>query len=116
MTLKFATVAVAATAALFLAAAPPAMAQHHNHGGHGYHGYHGGSHGYHGGNYGAGIAGFAAGAILGGALASQPGYYYGPGYAYAPGRSVAWCERHYRSYDPRSGTYLGYDGYRHRCP
>jgi hypothetical protein len=22
----------------------------------------------------------------------------------------------YRSYDPRSGTYLGFDGYRHPCP
>ncbi|MGB9173724.1 BA14K family protein [Bradyrhizobium sp.] len=22
----------------------------------------------------------------------------------------------YRSYDPRSGTYLGYDGFRHPCP
>jgi hypothetical protein len=22
----------------------------------------------------------------------------------------------YRSYDPRSGTYLGNDGYRHPCP
>ncbi|MGB8044731.1 MAG: BA14K family protein [Pseudolabrys sp.] len=22
----------------------------------------------------------------------------------------------FRSYDPGSGTYLGYDGYRHPCP
>jgi hypothetical protein len=22
----------------------------------------------------------------------------------------------YRSYDPRSGTYMGNDGYRHPCP
>jgi hypothetical protein len=22
----------------------------------------------------------------------------------------------YRSYDPRSGTYMGYDGQRHPCP
>ncbi|MEJ2376948.1 MAG: BA14K family protein [Pseudolabrys sp.] len=51
-------------------------------------------------------------------------YYYGPGYgsyAYEPGPgyyapSVAWCEQHYRSYDPASQTYLGYDGYRHHCP
>ena len=28
---------------------------------------------------------------------------------------VDWCLDHYRSYDPRSDTYLGYDGYRHRC-
>jgi BA14K-like protein len=112
MNSKFAT-AVAATAALFLAAAPPAMARDHHHDHHG--GYHH-HHGHHGGNFGAGIAGFAAGAILGGALASQPDYYYAPGYAYAPGRSVRWCMRHYRSYDPGSGTYLGYDGYRHACP
>jgi BA14K-like protein len=121
MTSKFGKAAVAATAALFLAAATPAMAQHHGfhgHGGfHGHHGFH------HGGHFGAGIAGFAAGALLGGALASQP-YYYGPDYYpeydYAPapayGPSVAWCEQHYRSYDPRSGTYLGYDGLRHPCP
>ena len=113
MTLKFATAAVAATAALFLAAAPPAMARDHHQDRHG--GYHHRDRGHHGGNVGAGIFGFAAGAILGGALAAQPRY-YGSGYAYAPGRSVAWCESHYRSYDPRSGTYLGYDGYRHPCP
>ena len=32
------------------------------------------------------------------------------------GDSVAWCARRYRSYDPRSGTYLGSDGYRRACP
>lgn len=30
--------------------------------------------------------------------------------------SVAWCARRYRSYDPRSGTFIGADGYRHPCP
>ncbi len=71
---------------------------------------------------GGAIAGFAAGAILGGVLAAQQPYYYGgpgyyePSYAYAPGRSVAYCEQRFKSYDPRSGTYLGYDGYRHPCP
>ncbi len=30
--------------------------------------------------------------------------------------SVAYCMQTYRSYDPRSGTYLGYDGLRHPCP
>ena len=29
---------------------------------------------------------------------------------------VAYCMQTYRSYDPRSGTYLGYDGLRHPCP
>jgi len=30
--------------------------------------------------------------------------------------AVEYCMRRYRSYDPRSGTYIGYDGYRHPCP
>ena len=80
--------------------------------------------------WGAG-AGFAAGAIIGGALARP--YYYGPGpyysgpayygapapgyYAAPPaGDAVAYCMQRFKSYDPRSGTYLGYDGYRHPCP
>ena len=62
---------------------------------------------------------------LGSALAA-PGYYYDdPGYYYAPGPDVygaadpsaeAYCSQRYRSYDPASGTYLGYDGMRHPCP
>lgn len=86
---------------------------------------------------GAGIAGLAAGALLGGIIAGPrsyvaPGYYapgyYAPGYydpprvVYSPGRyqpwSAAWysyCEARYRSFDPRSGTFMGYDGRRHFC-
>jgi hypothetical protein len=30
--------------------------------------------------------------------------------------AVRYCMQRYRSYDPESGTYLGYDGYRHPCP
>ena len=93
-----------------------------------------------------GFAGPAiAGAIIGGAIlgATQPygygaydgygyapGYAYGPGYAYAPGYrrgyvagpayaagdAIAYCQQRFRSYDPASGTYLGYDGLRHPCP
>jgi hypothetical protein len=48
------------------------------------------------------IFGLAAGAILGNAAANN--------------NAVAYCSQRYRSYDPRSGTYLGYDGYRHPCP
>jgi BA14K-like protein len=78
--------------------------------------------------------GFVAGALLGGALFG-PRYYYGPGpYYYGPGPvvvpgpyvapgpypaegdPVAYCMARFRSYDPASGTYLGYDGYRHPCP
>jgi BA14K-like protein len=80
---------------------------------------------------GVGAAALATGAIIGGALAAQnQGYYpdqnysgYSPDYAYdAPpvaydnGGSVAYCHQTYRSYDPSSGSYLGYDGFRHACP
>ena len=27
----------------------------------------------------------------------------------------AYCAQRYRSYDPASNTYLGYDGWRHTC-
>jgi hypothetical protein len=37
-------------------------------------------------------------------------------YGYAAPRDQAWCESHYRSYNPASGTFLGYDGLRHPCP
>lgn len=98
--------------------------------------------GYRGGGFvGAGVGlglGLAAG--IGGAIvgAAQPyGYYgyapgyaygpsdaYGPSYAYAPGydqgyvggNDVAYCQQRFRSYDPGSGTYLGFDGVRHPCP
>jgi BA14K-like protein len=102
--------------------------------GHGYAGHwHGGyGHGY-GPGYGIGVgaAALATGALMGGAVATQnQGYYsdqnypgYSPGYVYdaAPvaynnGGSVAYCEQTYRTYDPASGSYLGYDGFRHACP
>jgi hypothetical protein len=37
------------------------------------------------------------------------------GYA-APGRDQAWCESHYRSYNPATGMFMGYDGRYHPCP
>jgi len=74
-------------------------------------------------------AGLAAGAIIGGALAApyygpryvEPGYAYSPGYvaverAAPAGDAVGYCMQRYRSYDPASGTFLGYDGLRHPCP
>jgi hypothetical protein len=90
---------------------------------------------------GAFFPGAVAGAVIGGALASGypyygyggPDYYdygyYDDPYAYsdtavvaaAPADvggddAVAYCMQTYRSYDPASGTYLGYDGLRHPCP
>ena len=69
------------------------------------------------------LAGFAAGAIIGGALAAQRPYYYGPGYYYAARlcRSTQAAmspiaNSGLNPMTPRSGTYLGYDGYRHPCP
>jgi hypothetical protein len=53
-----------------------------------------------------------------GAFASDwPAYY--DDYAYeAPSYDgdVAYCMQRFKSYDPVSRTYLGYDGYRHSCP
>lgn len=82
---------------------------------------------------GYGYGGFGTGLVIGGALGSSYGYYgnpYGYGYyddgyyydeepvvAVAPGGdAVEYCKRRFKSYDVRSGTYLGYDGLRHACP
>jgi len=80
---------------------------------------------------GAGVAiGIGTGLLLGGILGAQP-YNYGPYYNYAPypyygppavyaapdyGDAVGYCMQRFKSYDPGSGTYLGYDGMRHPCP
>lgn len=51
----------------------------------------------------------------------QPYYaepYYAEPYYYAPAggsRHVRYCLNRYRSYDVRSNTFRGYDGYLHRC-
>jgi hypothetical protein len=86
--------------------------------------------GWRGGNRGGAAIGLGiAGALIGGAIigATQPyGYYgyppgyYGPVYAapapYVGGDAVAYCQQRFQSYDPYSGTYLGFDGLRHSCP
>lgn len=51
--------------------------------------------------------GLAAGAIIGGAIAASS--------AQAQ-QNAAYCAQRYRSYDPRSGTYLNNDGNRYPCP
>ncbi|WP_439814717.1 BA14K family protein [Zavarzinia sp. CC-PAN008] len=67
----------------------------------------------------AALFGLAAGALLGGAL-SQPAAPAQPAYSgggYAPG-SQEWyqyCSQRYRSFDPNSGTFVGYDGVRRPC-
>jgi hypothetical protein len=90
--------------------------------------WHGG--GWHGGwrgrGWGYGLGGFAAGALIGSALAQPYGYYPPPATYYYPpppaayagpgDDAVAYCMQRFRSYDPNSGTYLGYDGARHPCP
>lgn len=73
------------------------------------------------GGSGAGVAaGVLGGLILGGMLAGPRYYGYAPGPSYGTGYyrgdAVAYCMRRFKSYDPYSGTYLGYDGYRHPCP
>jgi BA14K-like protein len=117
----FANVASAMPAADVLAiknAAPTNIetVQYRGYYGRGYYG-----RGWYGPGWGVG-AGLLGGAIIGGMLAAP--YYYGSGPYYAapsydgppPGDAVAYCMQRFRSYDPRSGTYLGNDGYRHPCP
>ena len=63
---------------------------------------------------------FAAGAAIGyaGSYYYNNDYYddgYYGGYYGGGNAHVQWCLNRYRSYDPRSDTYMGYDGYRHRC-
>ena len=73
---------------------------------------------------GAAIGGLGSYAYYGGGYYDDP-YYYGdtyydePSVAVVPdsgGDSAAYCAQRYKSYDPASGTYLGYDGRRHPCP
>ena len=58
----------------------------------------------------------------GGVGAGFVAVYGAPGPAYAvpvapvAEDAVAYCMQRFKSYDPRSGTYLGYDGARHPCP
>jgi hypothetical protein len=127
--------ALALSTCTILASAAPASAQRWG-------GWHGG---WRGGGWGFGGA-VAAGVIGGAvAAATSPfwasGYYdYYGGYPYSPygyntyyapppavavapgtvvaqgGGDVAWCQARYRSYNPSTGTFLGYDGQNHPCP
>jgi hypothetical protein len=75
----------------------------HWHGG----GWHRGGYYRHGGGAGAAVAAGIAGLAIGGAIAASQAQ---------QNNAVAYCSQRFRSYDPASGTYLGYDGYRHPCP
>lgn len=59
----------------------------------------------------AGIFGLAAGAILGSALSANAN-----ANATVYDANDRYCASRFRSYDPVSNTYLGYDGHRHYCP
>ena len=77
---------------------------HYHHrwrGGHWHHRHYGGY------GWGPAIGGLAAGAIIGSAIANSNA---------AAGNAVSYCMNRFKSYDPASGTYLGYDGIRHPCP
>jgi hypothetical protein len=82
-----------------------------------------------GGGWGGAAAGFVAGAVVGSALtapyAYEPYYYQppapvygppGPGYGAPVADAAAYCAQRFKSWDPATGTYLGYDGLRHPCP
>jgi BA14K-like protein len=89
-----------------------------------------------GGGWGGAAAGFVAGAVVGSALTAPYAYGYGPYYpqpyyyqppapVYGPpgpsygapvADAAAYCAQRFKSWDPATGTYLGYDGLRHPCP
>jgi hypothetical protein len=132
---KLMMTAAAAGASLFLAMAP-AQAQHWHGGGWrgagagfaagaivgsaiGASGYYYGPYGYgYGGSYGPDYASDydpyypAYGDTY---VFDDAGYAEG-GLAVASGYGASYCAQRYRSYNPRTGTYLSYDGRRHRCP
>jgi hypothetical protein len=63
---------------------------------------------------------FLGGVLLGSALDNaydDDDYYYAPRrrYRVADDDHASYCLDRYRSYDVRSDTFMGYDGYRHRC-
>lgn len=110
-----------------LTAAVPAEAGKGYRGGgrHYHHHYHRGG----GGNaLGAGLLGFGIGAIVGSALTPRevyvappppprPTYYTPAGYGPPPWTPdwYTYCYSRYRTFDPNSGTFIGYDGYEHFC-
>ncbi len=73
-----------------------------------------------GGHHGFDAGGFIGGVIggaIGGAL-SRPQYYPPQGYHSTSiySDAVTYCIRRFRSYNPETGIYMGYDGVPRRCP
>ena len=74
---------------------------------------------------GAAIGSLGSYAYYGSPYYGGDSYYSGDDYAEEPsvavmpdtgGDAASYCAQRFRSYDPASGTYLGYDGQRHPCP
>jgi BA14K-like protein len=70
---------------------------------------------------GNGPVGTAAGVVGGaaetaGAVATAPFRAFDNRDSYAMAQGDSYCAQRYRSYDPASGTFMGYDGQRHPCP
>lgn len=78
-----------------------------------------------GGAFGGGLLGGAIGGVLGGVISGgmnrpqyypQPRYYSQPQYYPPPLDPISYCMQRFRSYNPETGLYIGYDGQYHRCP
>ena len=63
----------------------------------------------------AGIAGLAAGALIGGAIANSAQAAPPPPPATVDGRLADWCARRYRTFDPVTGTFMAPSGERLVC-
>jgi hypothetical protein len=63
------------------------------------------------------VAGDVVGGAIGtaGAIATAPFRALDGNSSYAMGPDMAYCAQRYRSFDPASGTFMGYDGRRHPC-
>jgi len=63
------------------------------------------------------VAGNVVGGAVGaaGAIATAPFRALSGSGSYAMSPNASYCAQRYRSYDPASGTYMGYDGRRHAC-
>ena len=69
-----------------------------------------------------GALGYGYGGYYGDDYYAGNGYYDGGYYDGGPSYVITgqngdpgYCAQRYKSYDPASGTYLGYDGLRHPC-